>query len=60
MFGDASSKAAAMMIQVNTRGVIKWLKYLHRYDRSDRQVTQLEEKLLKTEQDNIQAMQGFV
>ena len=60
MFGDASSKAAAMMIQGNTRGVIKGLKNLHRYDHSDRQVTQLEEKLLKTEQDNIDAMQGFV
>ena len=40
--------------------VIKGLKNLHRYDHSDRQVTQLEEKLLKTEQDNIYAMQGFV
>ena len=59
-FGDASSKAAAMMIQGNTRGVIKGLKNLHRYPCSDQRITTLSQKLLDCEKNNIQQMQEFL
>ena len=59
-FGDKDSKAAAMMIQGNTRGLIKGLKNLHHYDQSDKQIANLTRKLLECEKANIQQMQGFV
>ncbi len=59
-FGNVSSKAAAMMIQGNTRGLIKGLKNLHHYNRSDEAVAELTKKLLACEKRNIQQMQGFV
>lgn len=59
-FGNTSSKAAAMMIQGNTRGLIKGLKNLHHYSGSDTAVAELTRKLLACEKDNIQQMQGFV
>ena len=59
-FGDASSKAAAMMIQGNTRGIIKGYKNLNQYAVPDERVTVLSRKLLSCEQANIQQMQGFL
>lgn len=59
-FGHPSSKAAAMMIQGNTRGMIKSLKNLHQYNHSDPQIESLANKLLLCEEDNIQQMQGYV
>lgn len=59
-FGHASSKTAAMMIQGNTRGMIKSLKNLHQYNHSDPQIESLAEKLLICEENNIEQMQGYV
>lgn len=59
-FGNADSKAAAMMIQGNTRGVIKGLKNLHQFNHSDERVSVLCQKLLDCEQENIRQMQGFL
>lgn len=59
-FGDVDSKSAAMMIQGNTRGLIKSLKNLHHYDHSDEAISELAKKLLECEKANIQQMQGFV
>ena len=59
-FGDSSSKAAAMMIQGNTRGMIIGLKDRHRYTRADGEVKNLSQKLLDCEHMNIQQMQGFL
>lgn len=59
-FGNASSKAAAMTIQGNTRGMIKSLKNLHAYNNSDARVETLSQKLLDTETANIRQMQGFL
>lgn len=59
-FGTADSKVAAMMIQGNTRGMIKGLKNLHRYSEGDAEIIALGQKLLDYEQTNIQQMQGFV
>ena len=59
-FGNADSKAAAMMIQGNTRGVIKGLKNLHQFNRSDERIAVLSQKLLDCESENIKQMQGFL
>ena len=59
-FGDSSSKAAAMMIQGNTKGIIKGYKNLNQFAAPDERVSLLARKLLDYEQANIQAMQGFL
>ena len=59
-YGNSSSKTAAMMIQGNTRGMIKGLKNLHHYNHSDERIAVLSRKLLDCEQENIKQMQGFV
>jgi len=59
-FGDVSSKAAAMMIQGNTRGIIKGYKNLNQFAASDERVTVLSKKLLECEEANIRQMQGFL
>ena len=60
LFGNANSKAAAMMIQGNTKGLIKGYKNLNQYDPSDTKVLSLARKLLDCEESNIQQMQGFL
>ncbi len=59
-FGDMDSKAAALMIQGNTRGMIKSLKNLHHINNSDQRISLLTQKLLDCEEENIRQMQGFL
>ena len=59
-FGNTSSKTAAMMIQGNTRGIIKGYKNLNQFAQPDEQVSKLSRKLLDCEQENIKQMQGFL
>lgn len=59
-FGNKDSKIAAMMIQGNTRGLIKGLKNLHRGKSVDNALLTLSQKLLAFENANIKQMQGFV
>lgn len=59
-FGNSSSKAAAMMIEGNTKGIIKGYKNLNQYPPSDQRVMILAQKLLDCEKANIQQMQGFL
>ncbi len=59
-FGNVDSKIAAMMIQGNTRGMIKGLKSQHHKLKEDAGVSTLLQKLLDCEKANIQQMQGFV
>ena len=59
-FGDTSSKAAAMMVQGNTRGIIKGYKNLNRFGPSDQRIVLLSQKLLDCEKANIQQLQGFL
>lgn len=59
-FGDVSSKAAAMMIQGNTRGIIKGYKNLNQLVPSDERIAVLGQKLLDCEKANIRQMQGFL
>lgn len=58
--GNADSKIAGMMIQGNTRGMIKGLKNLHQFNKQDAQVTMLSQKLLDCETANIRQMQNFL
>ena len=61
LYGDnVNSKAAAMMIRGNTRGMIKSLKNLNQYDHSDQKIESLANRLLACEENNIRQMQGFV
>lgn len=59
-FGNVDSKIAAMMIQGNTRGMIKGLKNCHHSNCSDERILTLSQKLLDCESDNIKQMQGYV
>ena len=60
MYNKNDSKIAEMMVQGNTRGVIKSLKNLHRYHQNDGSVTQMAQKLLDCENNNIKQMEGFL
>lgn len=59
-FGDLDSKAAAMMIQGNTRGIIKGFKNLNQFPPSDQQVTDLAQRLIDIEEANNRQLQGFL
>ena len=59
-FGNLDSKAAAMMIHGNTRGMIKSLKNLHHINNSDQRISVLTQKLIDCEIENIRQMQGFL
>ena len=59
-FGNTDSKVAAMMIQGNTRGMIKGIRNLHQFNYSDERIGILSQKLLDCEKENIRQMQGFL
>jgi hypothetical protein len=60
MYNKNDSRIAEMMVQGNTRGVIKSLKNLHRYHQNDGGVTAMAQKLLDCENNNIKQMEGFL
>lgn len=57
---DTDSRVADMMIQGNTKGMIKSLKDIHRFAGDDEKVKTLSQKLLDCETANIKQMQGFL
>ena len=57
---NTDSKIADMMIQGNTRGMVKGLKNLHQFPNSDSQVQMVSQKLLDCETANIRQMQGYL
>lgn len=59
-YGDPSSKVATMMIQGNTKGIIKGYKNLNQFAVPDERIVALSRKLLDCEKENIQQMQGFL
>ena len=59
-FGNVDSKVAAMMIQGNTRGIIKGYKNIHQFYNSDERLSTLSQKLLDCESENVRKMQGFL
>lgn len=60
MGGNYDSKIAGMMIQGNTRGVITGMKNARMHQNKDTRVTALSEKLLETEDRNIDQMKPFL
>ena len=60
MGGNYDSKIAGMMIQGNTRGVITGMKNARMHQNKDSRVTALSEKLLETEDRNIDQMKHFL
>lgn len=59
-YGNTDSKIAGMMIQGNTRGLIKGLKNERQLGSADASVCALSQKLLDCESANIRQMQGFL
>ena len=57
---NTDSKIAGMMIQGNTRGMIKGLKNIHQFAGQDEQLQILSRKLLDCENANIRQMQTFL
>lgn len=57
---NTDSKIAGMMIQGNTRGMIKGLKNIHQFTGQDDRVRILSQKLLDCENANIRQMQTFL
>lgn len=57
---NTDSKIAGMMIQGNTKGMIKGLKNLHQFEGQDQQIRILSQKLLDCETANIRQMQAFL
>ena len=60
MAKDPTAKVAELMLQGNTKGMIKGLKNLHQYNKQDHLVKALSQKLLDCENANIRQMQGFL
>ncbi len=56
----STSKIAEMMISGNTRGIIKSIQHSRQYLGKDKTVTELGQKLLETEQNNIEQMKPFL
>lgn len=60
MADNSSSKIAEMVIQGNTMGITKGTKHLNDYTGDDRQVKALAQKLIATEQANVEQMKPFL
>ena len=58
--GNCDSRIADMMIQGNTKGMIKGLKNLHQLPQPDEKIRTLSQKLLDCETANIRQMQSFL
>lgn len=58
--GNCDSRIADMMIQGNTKGMIKGLKNLHQFPHPDDKLRTLSQKLLDCETANIRQMQSFL
>ena len=57
---NTDSKIAGMMIQGNTKGMIKGLRNIHQFATQDAQVKTISQKLLDCETANIRQMQGYL
>ena len=60
MGGSRDSKIAGMMIQGNTRGIITGIKSKHQNYQTDARILELSEKLLSTEDRNIEQMKPYL
>ena len=60
MYDHNDSRMAAMMIQGNTKGMIKSLKDIHQFCAQDDKIQTLSQKLLDCENANIRQMQNYL
>lgn len=60
MVGNTDSRIAAMMINGNTKGMIKSIKNKHHSNQSDLRICKLSDKLLAHETANIRQMQEYL
>lgn len=60
LMDSSPSKIAEMVIQGNHMGIIQGTRHLHDYAGEDDRVRALAEKLLKTEQANVEQMKPFL
>ena len=60
MMDHSASKIAEMTIQGNNMGVSKTIKHLHDYQGTDENVRALGEKLLATEEANVEQLKPFL
>ena len=58
--GNSDSKAAAMVMQGSTRGLIKGLQNLHQFPYQDTAVSTLAQRLLDLEKESLGQMQSFL
>jgi len=58
--GDCDSKIADMMIQGNTKGMVKGLRNLHQYPHEDDLIATISQKLIDCETANIRQMRTFL
>ena len=56
----SNSYIAEMMIQGNVMGVKKIASHMRRYNKGDEEVVSLSEKLMATQQANIEQMKSFL
>lgn len=57
---SSDSKIAEMVIKGNNMGITKGLKHLHDYEGNDPKIRVVAEKLLSTEQANVEQMKPFL
>lgn len=57
---SSDSKIASMMIQGSTTGVNKAVRSKRLYDGNDERIKDLSDKLLETEQNNIENLKSFI
>lgn len=57
---DSDSHIAEMMIKGNTMGVNKVVQHMRRYNGANKSVTELANKLMATQQANIESMKSFL
>ena len=57
---EPDSRIADLMILGNTKGMVKSLKNLHRFDYEDARISAISQKLLDCETANIRQMKGFL
>lgn len=60
MMGNVDSRIAAMMINGNTKGMVKSIKNQHHSSQTDPRISRLGEKLLAHETANIRQMQEYL
>ncbi|MBQ2854600.1 MAG: hypothetical protein IJE81_03905 [Oscillospiraceae bacterium] len=58
--GDCDSRIADMMIQGNTKGMVKGLRNLHQYPNGDDRIATISQKLIDCETANIRQMRQFL